>query len=121
MDAVAENDAVLAALLFSGENIFFGLQPRMCYFSLLMYTRIIVYGRIKMSMMPLFLITFLLGLELSLICKLLVFRWELIVLLLLRIYFYFCYECDFTKSPSRKNQADIIEALNSTSRYLTIY
>ena len=32
--------------------------------------------------------------------------------------FLFCYERDFIKSPSRDNQADIIEAFNSTSRYL---
>ena len=32
--------------------------------------------------------------------------------------FLFCYERDFMKSLSRKNQADIIEAFNSTSRYL---
>ena len=32
--------------------------------------------------------------------------------------FRFCYERDFMKSPSRENQADIIEAFNSTSRYL---
>ena len=32
--------------------------------------------------------------------------------------FLFCYERDFTKSLSRENQADIIEAFNSTSRYL---
>ena len=32
--------------------------------------------------------------------------------------FLFCYERDFMKSPSRENQADIIEAFNSTSRYL---
>ena len=31
--------------------------------------------------------------------------------------FLFCYERDFMKSPSRENQADIIEAFNST-RYL---
>ena len=30
----------------------------------------------------------------------------------------FCYERDFMKYPSRENQADIIEAFNSTSRYL---
>ena len=50
--------------------------------------------------------------------QLLVFRWELIVLLLLQICFFFCYERDFIKSLSRENQADIIEAFNSTSRYL---
>ena len=32
--------------------------------------------------------------------------------------FRFCYEKDFIKSLSRENQADIIEAFNSTSRYL---
>ena len=30
----------------------------------------------------------------------------------------FCYEIDFMLSPSDNNQADVIEALNSTSRYL---
>ena len=35
--------------------------------------------------------------------------------------FLFCYERDFMKSLSRENQADIIEAFNSTSRYLMIY
>ena len=32
--------------------------------------------------------------------------------------FLFCYERDFMKSLWRENQADIIEAFNSTSRYL---
>ena len=32
-------------------------------------------------------------------------------------WFLFCYERDFMKSLSRENQADIIEAFNSTSRY----
>ena len=32
--------------------------------------------------------------------------------------FLFCYERDFMKFPSPANQADIIEAFNSTSRYL---
>ena len=42
----------------------------------------------------------------------------LLVLLLLQICLFFCYERDFMKSLSRENQADIIEAFNSTSRYL---
>ena len=58
----------------------------------------------------------LLGFELNFIGKLLVFRWELIVLLLLEMCFFFV--GDFMKSLSRKNQADIIEAFNTTSRYL---
>ena len=38
--------------------------------------------------------------------------------LLVADWFLFCYERDFMKSLSRENQADIIEAFNSTSRYL---
>ena len=33
-------------------------------------------------------------------------------------FFFVCYERDFVKSLSRENQADIIQAFNSTSRYL---
>ena len=85
-----------------------------------MYIIITIYGRVKKSVKPLFIfwIIFLLDLELNLIGKLLVFRWELIVLLLLQICFFFCYERDFMKSLSCENQADIIEAFNSTLRYL---
>ena len=36
-------------------------------------------------------------------------------------WFRFCYERDFMKSLSRENQADIIEAFNSTSGTLMIY
>ena len=36
----------------------------------------------------------------------------------LAVLFLFCYERDFMKSLSRENQADIIEAINSTLRYL---
>ena len=32
--------------------------------------------------------------------------------------FFFCYERDFVKSLSREKQTDIVEAFNSTSRYL---
>ena len=35
--------------------------------------------------------------------------------------FLFCYEKDFMLSLSHNNQADIIEAFNSTSRYLVTY
>ena len=85
-----------------------------------MYIIITIYGRVKKSVMPLFIfwILFLFDLELNFIDKLLVFRWKLIVLLLLQICFFFCYERDFMKSLSRENQTDIIEAFNSTSRYL---
>ena len=57
-------------------------------FSLIIIT---IYGRVKKSVMPLFIfwIIFLLDLELNFIGKLLVFRWELSVLLLLQICFFF--------------------------------
>ena len=70
----------------------------------------------KKSVKTLFIfwITFLLGLELNFIDKLLIFRTNCAPL----VADLFCYERDFTKSLSRENQADIIEAFNSTSRYL---
>ena len=76
-----------------------------------MYTIITIYGRVKKSVMPLFIvwIIFLLDLELKFIGKLLVCRCAPLVADL----FLFCYERDFMKSLSRKNQADIIEAFNS--------
>ena len=55
--------------------------------------------------------------ELNFIGKLLVFRWDLILLLLLQICFLFCYERYLLKSLSRENRADIIEAFNSSLRY----
>ena len=69
--------------------------------------------------MPLFIfwITLLLDLELNIMGKLLVFRWELIVLLLLQTFLLF-YERDFMKYLSLENQANIIEAFNFSSRYL---
>ena len=62
-----------------------------CAFSLPMYIIITIYGRVKKSVMPLFIfwIIFLLDLGLNFIGKLLVFRWSLIELLLLQIYFFF--------------------------------
>ena len=46
--------------------------------------------------------------------KMLVIRWVQIVSDL----FLFCYDSDFIKDFSNDNQADIIKAFNSTSRYL---
>ena len=62
-----------------------------CAFLLLMYIIITIDGRVKKSVMPLFIfwIIFLSDLELNFIGKLLVFLWELIVLLLLQICFFF--------------------------------
>ena len=56
-----------------------------------MYIIITIYGRVKKSVIPFFIfwIILLLDLELNFIDKLLVFRWELIVFLLLQIRFFF--------------------------------
>ena len=76
---------------FIRENTQYLSCNKECAFSLLMYTIITIYGRVKKSVMSLFnvWIIFLLDLELNFIDKLLVFRWELIVLLLLQICFFF--------------------------------
>ena len=70
---------------FIRENTQYWLAMKNVLFSLLLYIIITIYGRVKKSVMPLFIfwIIFLLDLELNFIDKLLVFRWELIVLLLL--------------------------------------
>ena len=67
------------------------LAKKNVLFSLLMYTIFTIYGLVKKSVMPLFIfwIIFLLDLELNFIGKLLVFWWELMVLLLLQICFFF--------------------------------
>ena len=90
------------------------------HFSLLICTKIITYGPVKKFVNHLFIfwIIVLLDWDLKFIDKLLAFRWELTVPLLLQICFLFCYERDFMKTLSRENQDDIIEAFNSTSRYL---
>ena len=74
-------------------------------FSLLMYTRITIYGLVKKSVMPLFIfwVTFSLDLELNFIGKLLGTNCAPLVADL----FLFCYERDFMKSLSWENQADI--------------
>ena len=83
-----------------------------------MYTIITIYGRVKKSVMPLFIFWIIffirfgtklyrqtIGIPLGTNCAPLVAD-----------LFLFCYEGDFMKSLSRENQADIIEAFNS--RYL---
>ena len=67
------------------------LAARGVLFSLLVCAVIAVYGRVKKSVMFLFIfwIINLLDLELNFIGKLLVFRCQLIVLLLLQICFHF--------------------------------
>ena len=67
------------------------LAARYVLFSLLVYMVVTVCGRVGVSVVPLFVfwIIFLLDLELGFMGGLLVFRWELTVLLLLQICFFF--------------------------------
>ena len=62
-----------------------------CAFITLMYTIITIYGHVKKvcDALVYLLVNILLDLELNFIGKLLVFRWELIVRLLLQICFFF--------------------------------
>ena len=88
---IKDKHIVLINRTFIRENTQYLACNEECAFSLLMYTIITIYGRVKKSMMLLciFWIIFLLDLELNFIGKLLVFRWELILLLLLQICFFF--------------------------------
>ena len=76
---------------FIRENTQYLACNKECAFFISDVYNITIFGRVKKSVMPLFIfwITFLLDLELNFIDKLLVFRWELIVLLLLQICFVF--------------------------------
>ena len=69
----------------------FDLQRRMCFFTSDVYNNhnLWSYQKVCDALFFIFWIIFLLDLELNFIDKLLVFRWELIVLLLLQICFCF--------------------------------
>ena len=84
-----------------------------------MYTIITIYGRVKKSVMLLFIFWIIFFIRFG--TKL--YRQTIGIPItncapLVADLFLFCYERDFMKSLSRENQADIIEAFNSTSRYL---
>ena len=80
----------------------------------------IVYGHVRefVALFVICLIIYLIGLHLYSIDILLLFPWLLIVFHLLQICVLFCYKRDFMQSLSDKNQSYVIEAFNSTSRYL---
>ena len=86
-------------------------------FSLLQTIEDIHFGLVRMYVTHyhIFWIIFTSDFVISYTDRLLVFRWVQIVLLLWPIFF--CYERDFTTSLSNDDQADIIEAFNSTSGY----
>ena len=71
-------------------------------------------------MVPLFVfwMMFLLDLELDFVGGLLVFRWELVVLLLLQICVFFVMRGGFMKSLSWEGRAGIVGAFNLASGYL---
>ena len=82
-----------------------------CAFSVLEYTIITIYGRVKKFVMLLFIFRIIFLLDLS--------RLDITGIPmgtncapLVADLFLFCYETDFMKSLSRENQADIIEAFN---------
>ena len=92
-----------------------------------MCTNIINYGPVKKFEKPLFIfwIIFLSDLELRFNSFLFfIYRQTIGILMgtncapLVADLFLFCHERDFMTSLSRKNQTDITEAFNSTSRYL---
>ena len=79
-----------------------------------------MHGHIKMYVIgwPFCWTTFLYDLAPSCIDKELGILWALLVLLWFADLFLFCYERDFMVSLSDDNQADVIDAFNTTSRYL---
>ena len=85
-----------------------------------MYIIITIYGRVKKSVMPLFIfwIIFFIRFGTKLYRQTIGIPMGTNCAPLVADLFLFCYERDFMKSLSRENQADIIEAFNSTSRYL---
>ena len=85
-----------------------------------MYTIITIYGRVKTFVMTLFIfwIIFFIRFGTKLYRQTIYIPVGTNCAPLVVDLFLFCYERDFMKSLSRENQADIIEAFNSTSRYL---
>ena len=92
----------------------------MYFFLLQMYTIITIYGRIKKSVIPLFIfwIIFFIRFGTKLYRQTIGIPMGTNCAPIVADLFLFCYEKDFVKSLSRENQADIIEAFNSTSKYL---
>ena len=85
-----------------------------------MYIIITINGRVKKSVMPLFIfwIIFFIRFGTKLYRRNIGIPMGTNCAPLVADLFLFCYERDFMKSLSRENKADIIEAFNSTSRYL---
>ena len=86
----------------------------MGFFSLLMYILITIYGRVKKSVMPLFIfwIIFFIRFGTKLYRQTIGIPMGTNCAPLVADLFLFCYERDFMKSLSRENQADTIEAFN---------
>ena len=87
------------------------------HFSLLMCTKILSYGSVKKFVKPLFIFWFnfvKFGTKVYRKCVPMGTNCDPLVADL----FLFCYERDFMTTLSRENQANIIEAFKSTSRYL---
>ena len=78
------------------------------------------FGHVNMCAMPypISWIIFIVDLGPRYTDKLLEFRWVQNCAPLVADLFLYCYERDFMDTLSHDNQADVIEAFNSTSRYL---
>ena len=68
--------SAMTTTTFREKKFYVACHVELFFFLLLMYTRIIIYGFLKKSVMPLFIfwITFVSGMKLNFIGKLLVFR-----------------------------------------------
>ena len=88
--------------------------------SLPMCTKIIIYGLVKKFLMPLFIFldNIFIGFGTNLYRQIIGIPMGTNSAPLVSDLFLFCYESEFMKSLSPENQADIIKAFNSTSRYL---
>ena len=96
------------------------LVTKNVHLSLLMCTKIISYGPVKTFVKPLFIFWIILFIRFGtkVYRQTIGIPMETVCAPLVADLFLFCYERDFMKSISRENQADIIKAFNSTSRYL---
>ena len=99
---------------------FIWLVTENVHFSLLMCTKMINDGPIKKFVKPLFnfWILFLFRFATKVYRQIIGIPMGTNCASLVADLFLFCYERDFMKSLARENQADMIEAFNSTSRYL---
>ena len=107
--------------LYKNEGtLYLACNDKKAFFSLLQTINDINFGLVRMYVTPYrtFWIIFTSDLVISYTDKVLVFRWGYKLCSSCSRCILLCYERDFMTSLSGDNQADIIEAFTSTSRYL---